>query len=501
MKRNYRVFAAAASVLAAVACAKEAYNNSDVILPGELTISAGIETSKAYLEAGVIKWKSSDILTVFDTAGDGVDFKAGAISADKKSCDFSTASWTGKTPTYAVAYNAEWDETRVTSCTSSAVLPVRVRKTQNNHSWKGCSSPFANASVGIVSKNEEDQTYSITQMKNVVGYIGINLSKSTTKKITVESLGDEPLAGWVDVDYNKLIGGETDFWTLRQGESGDDVITLSTAESGGSIVGGCFGAGTYYIGVLPQTYADGIKLTLYDASGNVITERTIGADAGITIKRSELTPVGGNADVIPVALPDEVTIDLDFASGTNPFGFSDPGVDNENPTTGETYPITYNFTDAKTGLPASVDFDFVICRTSTANTHYYYKELTNNVYGTGYVLVFDAKNSWICLPAIEGRYLSEITIYTGNGADKEFNIKDSGAATSSVAIVKVTKGTASAPGSRTLHFYTNGNDGTNTSLQGNTVSIGKSYYLQMRTDNGSRIARLTIKYAKTLPTK
>lgn len=501
MKRKFRVFAAVAMVLTAAACSKEtAY---EATLPGEMTITAGLEASKAYLEGGVIKWKTSDILTVFDSANNGVDFTAGTISDDKKSCNFSTTSWTGKTPTYAVAYNAEWDETRATSCTSAGVLPVRVRKTQNNHSWKGCSSPFANASVGTVKKNEENQTYSIDQMKNVVGYIGINLSKSTTKKITVESLGDEPLAGWVDVDYAKLINGDTDFWTLRQGESGDNTITLTTTASGGSVVGGCFGAGTYYVGVLPQTYADGIKFTLYDADDKVIAERTIGANSGITIKRSELTPVGGNADVTPVVLPDVVVIDLYFGSGTNPLGFSNPGLTNES-ASGDTYDYTYSYEDPVTKEPKTTTFPIVVCRGTPEEGAFGYRyfSTTNTSYGnkTPVVMFHKCTNGWIKAPAIEGYYLQTISLSHGNTADTQhMRIKDN-PSNSSIAQMTLTKGGADGPATMTVHFYTDGNDCNNASMNSNTTSISTAYYMIFAEKN-QVIDRLTFTYTKTLPTK
>lgn len=503
MKRNYRVFAAVAMVLTAAACSKEtAY---EATLPGEMTITAGLEASKAYLEGGVIKWKTSDILTVFDSANNGVDFTAGTISDDKKSCDFSTTSWTGKTPTYAVAYNAEWDETRATSCTSAGVLPVRVRKTQNNHSWKGCSSPFANASVGIVKKNEENQTYSIDQMKNVVGYIGITLSKSTTKKITVESLGDEPLAGWVDVDYAKLINGDTDFWALRQGESGDNTVTLTTTASGGSVVGGCFGAGTYYVGVLPQTYADGIKLTLYDASDKVIVERTIGANSGITIKRSELTPIKGNADVMPVILPDEIVLDIDFSggNGTNPLGFTTISTYSA---TGETYNFTYNYTEPGTGESKSIQVPFVF-KGTTSNT-YAYQNVSGCAYSSPSKYVLNmAKNAGtfgasIQLPVFEGRYLTGIGIALGNGYDKKLGLKED-LANNAVIQSSFGKSSASGPVVTTLKFYTDGithEGGTITS--GYESYVGKkeqTYYLMPAVT--LMIGRLVLTYNKTLPTK
>lgn len=498
----------AALVLTAAACNKEIPQNinaggdpAEELLPTELTIKAGTET-KAYLEAGVIKWRTSDILTVFDSGNKGVDFtpvytQASEING-KTTANFATESWTRRTPKYAAAYVTEYNEDRILRCESEGIIPVRLRKTQNNHSWKGCSSPFGSASVGIVEKNGED--FVIGQMKNVAGYIEISINNPGTKKIVVEAIGKESIAGWVNVDYDKLISGEENFWTVIPDTQIDTTVTITTSASGGSIVDGCFGPGKYYIAVLPQTYSKGLKFSLYNAEDEMTLQRTVGASTGIKVERSKTFPINGNVDVVPIVLPDEVVFDLDFTTGTNPLGFTDPGAAQEIPGAGENYPFLYKYADPKTGEAASTEFIFNINRTNDC-AHYYYTELSNNAYGAGYVLVFDGKNALIKLPAVEGRYLASVGIGIGNGAAKEFGIKTSPSATSSTGIVKVDAATASGPSSRTIHFYSNGNDGTNASLQGGTTDISTPYYLHLRTANGTRITRLTVTYTKTLTAK
>lgn len=508
MKLTNLFFIAAATLAVAASCSKEPskVTPSAALVSNELTITAGSET-KAYLDANgatpVMKWRNTDVLVVFDDELAGVELTT-ADANGATTATFTTTEWTGKTPKYAAAYCPNYGESRILTAPSDGVMSVKFRATLpiDNLNTSGFMS---SAMVGKVEENAG--AYTISEMKNVMGYLGFTLSKNTAKKVTVESIGGEPVSGWVDVDYAKLVANNPAFWTATTGKAQETKITLTPSTN--AKTGNCFKAGTYYTSLLPQTYTQGLKITVYDESDAVIAEQTIGATAGITITRSEKVKVSSAIDIVKVNLPETVVIDLNFYNAAspetacNPFGFTDPGTANENATTGEQYTIPYNFTDSKTGQPASTEFTFTVCRSSSSAgaTHYYYRYYTNNVFGNGYVLVFDNSSSWIGLPAIEGKYISSVEIRTGNGADKEFNFKTSASATSSLAIVKVTKGTETAPGSRTLHFYTDGNDGTNASLTGNTVEISTPYVLQCRSTGGTRLAGLTLTYTKTLPTR
>lgn len=508
MKLNNLFFIAAAALVAAASCSKEPQaepvKESAPALSNELAVTAVSET-KAYLDASgetaVMKWRTTDVLVVFDEELNGVGLTNGSTNGST-TATFTTTEWTGKTPVYAAAYCPNYGEDRILTCPSEGVMSVKYRSTIPVD-MVGCSGFMSSAMVGKIEGSEG--SYTVSEMKNVMGYVGFTLSKANVKKVTVESIGGEPVSGWVDVDYAKIIANNPAFWTATADKAQETKITLTP--SGTAKTGNCFKAGTYYTPLLPQTYAQGIKFTLYNESDEVIGEKTVGATGGMTVVRSQKVTISKALD--SVNLPETVVIDLNFYDAANPetpcnpFGFTDPGASNENATTGENYNVKYDFTDPVTGNPASTEFTFTVCKSSSSAgaTHYYYKYYTNNVFGNGYVLVFDNSSSWIGFPAIEGKYLSSVEIRTGNGADKEFNFKTDGAATSSLAIVKVTKGTTTAPGSRTLHFYTDGNDGTNTSLQGNTVSISTPYILQCRTTGGSRIAGLTLTYTKTLPTR
>lgn len=488
-----------AALFAAFGCGKEAPVETPSC-PSNLSITVGMET-KAFLDASgatpVMKWRTTDSLVVFDSSLAGVAF--GGATQGSTSATFTTDKWTGKAPHYAAAYCPNYGEEKIMTSPAEGVMSVKFRESQVLDNLK-CGAFMGSALVGKVEENAGE--YSISEMKNAIGYIGFTISGTDVKSVKISGLNDESVAGWVDVDYEKLAGGDAAFWTPTADKSPVKTVTLTPSANGAANYNktGAFTPSTYYASILPQTYSKGLKFIVTKSDGTTM-ERTIGTKSGITITRNQITPIGGFIDKLPVNYPDEVILDFDFTTGTNPFGFTDPGIANEDPDTGETYPYTYNFTDAKTGQPASVVLDFTICRTSTASTHYYYKNLTNNAYGAGYVLVFDAQNSWIKIPAIENHYLQAVTASLGNSAAKEIGVKDTPASTSSVGIVSIPAATASGPVSRTMQFYTNGNDGTNVSLQGVTTKISTGYTIHLRSKNGTRLAHLTLKYTKTLPTK
>jgi len=484
------IYAAAALLAVFASCSKEATPSKK--WADGLSITVGQET-KAYLEGSTMKWVNSDSLVVFDNELNGVDFKkvAGATPVT-----FQAEYWTGNTPTYAANYRPHFDEVRIHTAPGSGIIPLRIRATQNSIQWKGCSSPFASAAVGKVEYSEGN--YTISAMKNVVGFISFTLISSKVAKIKVSSAGTEPVCGWVNVDYTKLINGDTDFWTIISGTTPESAIILTPSSGGNSMTtDGCFVPASYSVAVLPQAYASGLVFTLLDKDGETIDTQTIGAASGVTVQRGSKLTVSKALDT--PNFPAEVVLDLYFGGGvgTNPLGFGNltPA---EETTTGDNYPFTYNYTDSKTAQPASFDFTFTLRKKDASN--YYHFVIMSNPYGKETVLVFEGQNLTMDLPKIEGKYLSEVTVAIGNGSGKDFGIKPLDSE-NSVGATAVSAGTASGPGERTLHFYTDGNDGSFTSTAGFTTSVSTQYRIHWRTSNATRVNRLTLKYTNTLPTR
>lgn len=491
-----------AAVFAAFGCSKEPVQNpAQEILPcsNELSITAGTET-KAFLDASgatpVMKWRQTDSLVVFDSSLKGVSFGTSSANGSTTAI-FTTDKWTGKAPHYAAAYCPNFGEQKILTEPSEGVMSVKFRAAQTLDGIK--TSGFqTSACVGKVE--EQNGEYVVSQMKNVMGFIGFTLAGTNVKTVKISAPGGENLAGWVDVDYAKLIGGDAAFWTLTEGKTPDAELTLKPAS-------GNFKADTYYASLLPQTYSQGLKFTLLDADGNIVVERTVGSKDGLTISRSKITPLGGKIDVVPVVLPDEIVLDVDFSGGkgTNPLGFT---TISSYSSTGETYYFTYNYTEPGTGASKSLQVPFTFKGTS-ANTYSYaqasgcaYSEpskyIVNMVLGSG---TFGAS---IQLPVFEDRYLSSIGVSLGNAYAKRFALKES---LSGSAVLQTSYGASSAAGPNltTLKFYTDGiGHAGGTILAGKDYEgyVGKkeqTYYLMPAAT--LQLGRLVLTYTKELNTR
>lgn len=509
MKLN-NLFLIAATVLVAFAsCSKEpvlsSQKESAEDIQTTLTVTAGCET-RAWLDASgstnVMKWRTTDSLIVFDDELKGVAL--GTTAKNTPTATFTTAKWTGRTPKYAAAYCPNFNEAKVLTCQSEGVMSVKFRAV---HTIDNLSSSSFQSSAMVGKVEENAGAYSISEMKNVMGFIGFSLSTAKVKTVTAESIGGEPMSGWVDVDYEKLVKGDKAFWTATSGKAPESLITLTPAPkgaaNGGTEAAPLFKAGTYYFAVLPQTYAQGIKFTIYGADNSVIAEQTIGATSGVTVTRSQKLNVSKSIDVIPINLPETVVLDLYFGSGTNPLGFASPGLANES-ASGDTYDFTYSYEDAVSHASMTTTFPFVICKGTPEDgaIGYRYLATTQTSYGNiTKVLQFQkCANGWIKTPAIDGYYLQSILLAHGNmTASLHMRIKDD-PANSSIAQMTLTKGGDKAPATMTVHFYNDGNDCNNSSMTGNTTKVSTPYYMIFAEKN-QVIDRLTFTYTKSLPTR
>lgn len=505
-----KLFSIAATTLMAFAsCSKEPVvspqKEATADIKTTLTVTAGCET-RAWLDASgstnVMKWRTTDSLIVFDDELKGVAL--GTTAKNTPTATFTTAKWTGRTPKYAAAYCPNFNEAKVLTCQSEGVMSVKFRAV---HTIDNLSSSSFQSSAMVGKVEENAGAYSISEMKNVMGFIGFSLSTAKVKTVTAESIGGEPMSGWVDVDYEKLVKGDKAFWTATSGKAQESLITLTPAPkgaaNGGTEAAPLFKAGTYYFAVLPQTYAQGIKFTLYDGNNEVIGEQTVGTNGGVTVVRSQKLNISKSLD--SVKLPDTVVIDLYFGSGTNPLGFTSPGAANESES-GETYDYTYTYEDPDTHETKTTTFPVMVCRGTLEDSSAYgyrYLATTGTSYGNGTKVVQFHKclSGWIKAPAIEGRYLQSITLSHGNtAAGNHMRIKTIPAATSSIAQMTLTKGGTTAPATMTVNFYTDGNDCNNTSMNANTTSINTAYYMIFAEKN-QVIDRLTFTYTKSLPTR
>ena len=288
MKNIFKFFAlAAAGIAAIVACNKIQNDVPPAIKEGRtLSLTVGSETKTIIKTSGAIWWLSSDSLRVFDNAAQSFPFKFTGTSNSSAEATFVCSNYTGSTPVYAVHFdrnsikNASYDGTKV--------VTGQVKAAQNIVNKKSFSKD-ASFSVGKIVQNGDD--YSVETMKNCFSLIKFQLNAADIDAISVKGLNNEILAGWVDVDCDKLAADQADFWTVNTTKGGSTVIDVTVSGSGAT--DGHFAANTeYYIAVLPQTVS-GLEITLTKSNGSTAT-RTI--NQSLVLNRSKIKPFNNPLD-------------------------------------------------------------------------------------------------------------------------------------------------------------------------------------------------------------
>lgn len=439
MKTNYLLLVT--TICAALwSCSKEPAQQPAPGCPkisNELTITAKAATKTALNGTSVV-WRNTDVLVVFDNDGTGVQFAT--EDHDAAAATFTTTDWTGKTPMYASSSQAGAEA----AGTPAGLLTVKLDPQQNIHAI-GTYGANASASVGKITDNVG--TYSIEAMKNVMGLVEFTLKTNVVASIEVESVGGEKVAGFVDVDYALLVADDAGFWTATASKEQSSRITLLPVDD--AIENGTFKAGVYYVSLLPQKYAQGLKFTLKDKDGAVLATRKIGTAAGLTIGRSVITKTEGFLDSVD-KLPATVTLELKF--NDKPMGATLPDMDQQDSKKGEVYQYSYMYTYE--GAEETETFDYVICKGTNATTsryRYLVCDYDSPAKGTT-VMRVDKAWAWIKTPAIAGRTLQSVTLSLSSTGSKGWKVRASSGADDIKAAVS--KGaTTTELNTQTLTFY------------------------------------------------
>ncbi|MGN1045965.1 MAG: hypothetical protein ACI4QG_02605, partial [Candidatus Cryptobacteroides sp.] len=266
-------------------------------------------------------------------------------------------------------------------------------------------------------------------------------------KIEVRGNNDEDLGGWIKVDYAK-IGTEEQFYEVTGGVK---TITVTAAdkidnktETGGYIPA----EKDFFISILPGTYSNGFTITMTDKDGKV-ARRVIDSSIKLNRAKARVFSKAINQDLEFKTV--EMPAQLSFAFGTKwPFAESIVAKDSQS-AEGDTY--TYNYSDAESGWSGT--FPFTICKGDSYSQ-------------TQQSLEFSGTNSWIKLPAIEGRVLKSVTAKVRNSSNKQFNVS----ATAGGDAMK--SGSVKSGGTLTLSW----SDSDKTKPQ-----AGVSYYLNLPTSS------------------
>ena len=297
MKTMITKFAAAALMLAAVACQREELEGgktpgapSENLVP--MTITASLESDDdaqartALQSDGKVYWESGDKLTVMavDEAGDLSASYEFATEGSGAKADFSglvgeetaglSAGWyavypptIGETNPYLYATKGYSGYThRVASGSLSMFMPSTQFASSD-------ASGLYSLSAGLVADDEEKTL----TMKNVGGLIAITLPAQEITSVILYGNSGEMLAGKVTAAFSD------DGTPVISEVSGSNMIHLIPA-----VEGDTFAAGTYYINVAPVTFSNGLTLLFTNKSSQYATVRTT---ASFVVERSKVSPL------------------------------------------------------------------------------------------------------------------------------------------------------------------------------------------------------------------
>lgn len=244
--------------------------------PRTISLTATLDpATRTTLAAGnKVEWLSGDAITVFD----GETNKNATTSDAGASANF-TLSVTTPGPWYAVyPYDAK-------ASISGSVISTTLPAVQTAEA--GTFADDLNIAVALSDGSS-------LAFKNALGLLKFTLTSTDIKSITFYGNANEVLAGGVDIDYN---AGEPT-WT-----SGTPNRSIQIKPSGET-----FAAGTYYLAVLPQTFASGVSFTFKKSDG---TFKYIHSTKSLALPRSTIINVGNIEESIVTADTPIVFADAD----------------------------------------------------------------------------------------------------------------------------------------------------------------------------------------------
>lgn len=148
--------------------------------------------------------------------------------------------------------------------------------------------------AGILAASSPDSQFSFN---HATAYVKFIVSEATTRfvKLTIQSIAGEPLAA---VETAILYEDNNEISVSSYRDPSDHVV-LSTSDNLP------FESGTYYIALMPGTYAQGLNFIFENAQGDVVTKSVKGSQ---TLKSGEVAAIG-TIGKLPFGESVESTID------------------------------------------------------------------------------------------------------------------------------------------------------------------------------------------------
>ncbi len=405
-------------------------------------------------------YKEGQSIKVWEQAGKTVDLKT---NQDKDSVFFSYDWIPDAIPAYVAFPSVEG-----TTCSKSGIFEVTIEPQQKVVSKGKIENYWA---VGRVTGSNRT-SYKVSPVRNITGFIAIDVQVSSIESITIEAIGGESLTGKVSVDCSKLEDGADDFVTVADVDGVSSVTLVPTAE------GAHLAAGTYCAAVLPGIYSQGLRLTVNYGQGLSFVKTY--CEDGLTIDRSTLFTL--DDEPMDDNLPDEICVDLKFSEG---WPFNEPCAEVAAQTkAGELY--TYNYEYTSDGQPKAVALDFMVSY-GTPNTtkDYSYSEGALCFNSTD-----DSSRGLMMLPGIEGYYLNRVDVRHVSVGRSRFALR-SYFNTSGDSSERHLEGYASS-GALTIFFM------PVTEAIAQKQQPGQSFTLEMREKN-TAISEIRLVYTKTKP--
>lgn len=409
-------------------------------------------------------WDAGAKLAVIDE--DGVTHAFNIENGGNNNATFYTYDWSGKTPKYAV-----YPHVPGVSGTAVSLSPEYAV-----HDVEQCAS-FAAVDTLIGSGN----VYKVLSMKNIMGIIKVTVDKPSVTSVTIESIGGEPLAGGVLVDYEKLAAGEGNFWQAIEGKASSSVTIVPAAGSKAAEEDGTFAVGDYYVSVLPQTFMDGLKITMGYADAEPMT---VSREVPITVLRNAVFD-------IDEMLPDDITITIPFLNekNTNPLGQFIPWASQT--AAGADYKLAYDFLYG--GKEMTHEFIFTIY----GGTKYSYEAKVTG--RADKMLYIPQGGKWaIKLPAVKNRYLKSVSFHhVGTTYARNFRLQE-GYPTAGHYFTANSAATSAAEGvTATIDIPTT----ATSTAQLKETKMGVAYYVQLISNAVYNVAKIEVTYTREKPSR
>lgn len=431
-------------------------------LPNNVRVVAHTESAAA----SSLVWNASDSITIIDA--EGVWARCAIESSGDTYATFYTYEWTGTAPAYA-AYPSDRETAQAEG------INVVLASEYEVSDMEQCAS-FA--AVGQLEGSRN--IYKALPMKNVMGIIKVTLPAGVTS-LKLEPVGDEFMAGQVTVDYARLASEDGMFWQPVEGKMSTSV-TVTPKEGSNASDAGKFVPGEYYVSVLPQTYASGVRITMNHEDG---VPEVVEKKVPVTVSRNSVFDIDD-------PLPDDIILTLSFLNegDVNPLGQFIAWAGQTEAGTDYSYTYDYEYN----GIEMSYDFIFTVYGGSKYSYEAKAKDIPNKL-----LYVADGGKWAIRLPAVKGRYLKSVSFtHTGTTYERRFRLQEGYPTPGHYFSATAAPESAVATAVATISIPT----GTTDAKMINETKQGTAYYVQLTGETQSYyVTEISVTYTREKPVK